>query len=197
MYFYKEYFSDVPYVRQAVLTTRDIDFLIEDPRKIKKKVDVPDLLKDLGFVTVFKGAQGYLKLDHPDLILEFLVPEKGRGMDKPYPLSQLGMNAVALRFLGFLSSNIIKVKVDDFYVTVPHPANFALHKLIISKRRIREEKGLKDKNAALGVLNALIKKGQEKIVKEVFGSVPVTWQKRITNNLKAMDEQKILDILST
>ena len=195
MYFYKEYFSNVSYIRQAAITTRDIDFLIDDPRKIKKKVNVPDLLKDLGFVTVFKGSQGYLKLDHPDLILEFLVPEKGRGTNKPYPLSQLGMNAVALRFLSFLSANTIKAKVDGFYINLPHPANFALHKIIISKRRVREEKAIKDKNAAIGILNALIKKGEEKIIQKIFTSTPGKWQRRIISNLELFDEKKILNIL--
>jgi len=195
MYFYKDYFSDISYARQATITTRDIDFLIDNPRKIKKKVNVPELLKDLGFVTVFKGHQGYLKLDHPNLILEFLVPEIGRGTNKPYPLTQLSMNAVALRFLSFLSSDVMKVKVNNFYVTVPHPANFALHKLIIFQRRIREEKAIKDRNAALGILDALIKKGEEKTIQKMFNSIPTKWQKRIINNLKSINEQKILDIL--
>jgi len=49
-------------------------------------------------VTTIKGSRGYVKLDHPDLLLEFLVPEKGKGTDKPHPLPKLGMNAVALIF---------------------------------------------------------------------------------------------------
>ena len=52
-----------------------------------------------------------MKLDHPELILEFLVPERGKGIDKPYPLPRLGINATTLRFLNFLSCNTIKVKV--------------------------------------------------------------------------------------
>ena len=195
MYFYKEYFSNIPYAGHATIKTRDIDFLIENPRKIKKKVDIPELLKDLGFVSIFKGSKGYLKLDHPDIILEFLVPEKGRGTNKPYPLPQLGMNAVTLRFLSFLSENVIKVKVDDFSLTLPHPANFALHKLIISKRRLREEKAIKDKNAAISILTALIRKGETKTIQKIFTSTPTKWQKRITDNLKTYNERKILDIL--
>ncbi len=75
--------------------------MINNPSGIRQEVNVPRLLKDLGFVTTFKGARGYLKLDHPDLLLEFLVPEKGKGTDKPVHLPKLGMNAVALRFLSY------------------------------------------------------------------------------------------------
>lgn len=196
IYFYKEYFSDVSYTMQTAIMTRDIDFLIDQPEKIKKKVDVPELLKDLGFVTIFKGSQGYIKLDHPDLILEFIVREKGKGSNKPYPLSKLGMNAVPLRFLNFLSTQTIKVKVDNFYVNLPHPANFALHKIIISKRRTKEEKATKDRNAAVGILNALIKKDENDIIRSVFFSIPKKWQSRIISNLESFNEKNILNILN-
>lgn len=196
IYFYKDYFFDVPYIDQATIKTRDLDFLIDRPRSMKRKVNIPELLKDLGFVTIFKGSKGYIKLDHPDLILEFLVPERGRGIDKPYPLPKLSMNAIALRFLNFLSSNTIRVKVENFYLTLPHPANFALHKLIVFQRRIKEEKALKDRKAAIEILNALINKGELKIIKNVFNSVFLKWQKKIIKGLEESKEKKILEILS-
>lgn len=195
VYFYKDYFLDVPYIDQATIKTRDLDFLIDAPAKIKRAVDIPDLLKDLGFVTIFKGSKGYIKLDHPDLILEFLVPEKGRGVDRPVPLPKLGMNAVALRFLSFLSSNTIKVKVEDFYLTLPHPANFALHKLIIFQRRTKEEKAIKDRNIALEILRLLVKKGESEIIRNIYDSIPKGWKYRIIKGLEALKEKEILDIL--
>ena len=195
VYFYKDYFSDIPYIDQATIKTRDIDFLINNPSIIKQEVDVPLLLKDLGFVTMIKGNKGYIKLDHPDLLLEFLTPEKGKGTDKPVPLPKLGMNAVALRFLSFLSLNTIKVKVEDFYITLPHPANFALHKLIISQRRPKQDKAVKDRNIAIEILKALIKKGESSIIKQVFNSVPKKWQTRIIKAIKMSNEAEILDVL--
>ena len=196
LYFYKDYFLQVPYVNQATIRTRDIDFLIDDPAKIKKEINIPELLKDLGFVTIFKGSKGYIKLDHPDLILEFLVPEKGKGIDKPYPLPKLGINAVTLRFLIFLSSNTIKVKVENFNLTLPHPVNFALHKLIIFQRRLRQEKAIKDRNAAIQILKALIHKGEHKELKRIFNSIPTKWQKKIINGLNEVDDIQIIDVLS-
>lgn len=196
IYFYKDYFSNVPYIDQATIKTRDLDLLVDRPRRIKREVNIPELLKDLGFVTIFKGSKGYIKLDHPELILEFLVPERGRGIDKPYPLPKLSINAVTLRFLNFLSSNTIRVKIENFYLTLPHPANFALHKLIIFQRRIKVEKALKDRKAAIEILNALVNKGESRIIKKVFNSVLEKWQKKIIRGLDETKEKKILEILS-
>ena len=133
--FYKEYFSDIKY--SLAIQTRDIDLLIVSPNKIRSNVNIPELLKDLGFIMGFRGKKGYIKLEHPELVVEFLVPERGKGIDKPVALPKLGLNATALRFLDFLTDNTIKVRVDNFNITLPHPANFALHKLIIFQRRTK------------------------------------------------------------
>ena len=86
--FYKDYFADVGYL--AAFRTRDMDLLIPHPAALRAKTDVAKLLMDLGFVVGFTGSQGYIRLEHPELIVEFLVPEKGRGTDKPYALPQVG-----------------------------------------------------------------------------------------------------------
>lgn len=196
VYFYADYFRGMPYIDQATVRTRDIDFLIDNPARIKREVDIPSLLKDLGFVTIYKGSKGYIKLDHPDLILEFLVPEKRKGSSRPHPLPKLGLDAVALRFLSFLSQNTIKIKVEDFYITLPHPANFALHKLIIFQRRLKEDKALKDRNTAIEILKTLISQGETSAIKKVFDSVPQKWQKKIIKGLKEVDGKEILNIIT-
>lgn len=195
VYFYNEYFSSIPYLDRMTIKTRDIDFLIDDPSRIRREVNIPDLLKDLGFVIVYKGSKGYIKLEHPDLILEFLVPEKGKGIDKPHPLPKLSMNAVALRFLSFLSSRTIKVKVEDFYIILPHPANFALHKLIIFQRRLKEDKAAKDRNTAIEILKVLINKGDSTVIREVFNSIPRKWQIKVIKGLNKNEDKKILSVL--
>jgi hypothetical protein len=195
VYFYKDYFEHIPYIEHITIKTRDIDFLIDAPAKIKRKADIPALVKDLGFVSTFKGGKGYLKLDHADLIIEFLVPEKGRGINKPYPLPQLGINATPLRFLNFLSTNTIRVKVEDFYLILPHPANFGLHKLIIFQRRTGEEKAIKDKKTALDILKALIDKEESSVIRNVFNSTPQKWQKKIIKGLEESNENEILGVL--
>ena len=128
-------------------------------------------------------------------MLEFLVLEKGRGTDKPFPLPKLGINAVALRFLSFLSANTIKVKVKDFYVTLPHPANFALHKLIIFQRRLKQDKAVKDRNIAIEILKSLIDKGESSVIKQVFVTIPRKWQARVVKGLNKSEDKGILATL--
>lgn len=195
MVFYKDYFVSIPFINHTTLRTRDMDFLISMPNKIKQVVDIPILLKDLGFVTSFRGPRGYIKLDHPDLILEFLVPAKGKDSDKPYSVPKLGINAEALRFLDFLSENTIRVEVEDFYLNLPHPANFALQKLIISHRRTKEDKAIKDRNIALEILKALITKRETNNVRQVFRSMPSKWQTKVIRGLEDAKEKEILSIL--
>ena len=191
--FYKEFFGRTKYM--VSLKTRDMDLLIPKPSAIKAKTDVAELLKDLGFVVGFTGSKGYIRLEHPQIIIEFLVPEKGRGSDKPYPLTQLGLNAQSLRFLDFLAQNTITTKIGETIVTLPHPANFALHKLLILTRRPSPEKQMKDKEAAIRILTALIDKGRDNLITDVFHTMPRKWQGKVKKQLTDITDEKILEIL--
>ena len=93
----------------------------------------------------------------------------------------------------FLSENTIETKVENFSITLPHPANFALHKLIIFQRRLTEEKAVKDRNMAISVLKALIDKGEEKKIKDVFNSAMTKWQKKIIKGLEEPRETELLE----
>ena len=190
--FYKEYFAGTNYL--PLIRTRDIDFLIPRPSTIKTKADVAELLKELGFVVGFTGPEGYMRLEHPQLIIEFLVPERGKGLNRPYPLPQLGLNAQALRFLDFLTQHTITVKVDRMLVTLPHPANYALQKLLILDRRRRPEKTAKDKDAAVQVLKALIEKDQQDFVRSVYDSMPRRWRTKVRKVLTELQDREILSI---
>jgi len=191
--FYKEFFGQTKYM--VSLKTRDMDLLIPRPSAIKAKTDVSELLKDLGFVVGFTGSKGYIRLEHPQLIVEFLVPERGRGSDKPYPLPQLGLNAQPLRFLDFLAQNTVTTRVEGLTVTVPHPANFALHKLLVLTRRPTTEKQMKDKEAAVRILKALVDKGQGNLIRNVFHTMPRRWQGKVKKQLTDLVEKKVLDVL--
>ncbi len=191
--FYKNYFSSVLYTTS--IKTRDVDFLVPSPNKLTIHADIPALSKDLGLVVYFQGAQEIIQLEHPELVIEFLVPEKGRGASRPVRLPRLGVNAVALRFLDFLAGHTIQVEVRDFKVSVPHPAQFALHKLIVSQRRTKADKAAKDLNAAREILKALMAKGESGVILKVFDSVPQAWQKKIIKGLDAIEDRDVLRIL--
>lgn len=177
MPFYRRYFEGTSY--SPSIRTRDIDFLIPAPSGIGQRIDVAELLRDLGFVVGFTGTQGYIRLEHPQLIIEFLVPEKGRASDKPFPLPQLGLNAQQLRFLELLSQKTITAELDQVTVTLPHPANFAAHKLLVAVRRPDEAKQDKDRQAAARVLKALVDKGEKNAVVELVRLLPARWQSKI------------------
>lgn len=192
-HFYRSYFTGMRYT--PTIRTRDMDFLVPVPFRIKNKVDVEELLRDEGFVVTFSGGAGYMKLMHPDLIVEFLVPEKGKGSDRPYPLPQLSMNAQPLRFLDYLLQNTIRIEAEGLKINVPHPAAFALHKLIISARRTKEEKLLKDRKEALAVLTALVRKGDESEIRKMFEKMPAGWRKRVIDVLTETANVEIMRIL--
>jgi hypothetical protein len=90
-YVYRAYFKGLGTV--PAVETRDVDFLVPPSAVFEGKTDVPELLKDLGFITGFRGEQGAMLLEHPELLIEFLVPERGRGSEKLRDLPALGMNA--------------------------------------------------------------------------------------------------------
>jgi hypothetical protein len=172
----------------TTLRTRDIDFLVPRPTRIRKSVDVPALLEDLGFVTDFHRG-GYIRLVHPELIVEFLVPERGQGTDQPVRLPQLKINAQALRFLNMLADSTITATLEGVSVRMPHPAAFALHKLLIAPRRQgRTGKQAKDLDAAVAVLEALRAHGEIESVRKHFASMPPRWQASIRQVLGARQE---------
>lgn len=194
MIFYREHFLKCGYTPS--IRTRDMDFLFPKPRTIRTRADFPELMSDLGFIQGFRGKEGYMILEHPELSVEFLVSERGRGTDKPVVLPQIRMNAQALRFMELLARNTMKVEMKGVFVTVPHPANFALHKLIVSNRRRDKDKSLRDREAAISVIKGLIKKKEVDIIINLLNSLPKKWQKIILLELRSTGEEKILEILT-
>lgn len=179
---YREYFRDAdafPAVR-----TRDMDFLVPSLTDRRFKADVPLLLKDLGFVTGFRGQAGVMLLEHPELLIEFLVPERGRGGQAVQALPQLGVNAQPLRFMDVALMKTVDLHFEDVSVTAPHPAAFALHKLLVVPRRRNAEKRSKDLAAALLVLDMLEKRGELDTVRDLLAGFPRPWRKSILATLR-------------
>lgn len=177
------------------IRTRDIDLLIPAPGRESARVDIPKLLEPLGFMLTFKGRQGYHQLSHPDLIVEFLVPEKGRPALKPVKLKAYGINAQALRYLSILAAYLIVVRYQGIDVKVPHPATFALHKLIIAGRRKEREKRAKDVDAAAMLLGALMREGEEGKIRDTYSTYLGSWQKTVIKNIGYIADPDLRDRL--
>jgi len=193
VFLYKDYFKSRSYL--PVLRTRDIEFLFPVPFHLNQKIDLYNLLKDLGFVLDFKGEQGYIVFQHPDLILEFLVPARGRESSKPFTIEQLGINAQPLRFMDALSRDPIQMLFGDVSVTLPHPVDFALHKLLIAGRRNRKEKAEKDRTQAVALLKALNIAGDFETVRTVYTGMPKSWRRKIRQELLALGEEQLIVLI--
>ena len=192
MPFYSDYFKDASY--GLSLRTRDLDFLVPIPAQLKNKVDLAHLLEDLGFIYEFVG-EGYTKLVHPELAIEFLVPERGRGSDKPFSLSAIGINAQQLRYLDLLSRHVIHVNKEGLKVALPHPALFAFHKLIIASLRKEKSKSDKDTQEAIRTLKELLSKDGSGVVYRYFQVLLPTWRKKVLKKIEEIGEKEILVIL--
>jgi hypothetical protein len=178
------------------LRTRDIDFLVSRNTKFNKKADLPLLLEDLGFILDHSFPEGHVRLIHPELIIEFLVPEKGRGTSKPYPLPGLCVNAQRLRFLELLERDTIVVNVSGIAVKLPHPVNFGLHKIMVSSRRTSVDKKSKDIQAGLEVLRLCVDNMDGQKLNELFRSISQKQRKLIMKSFEGNEAGDLLSIVN-
>jgi hypothetical protein len=116
--------------KQFPLRTQDIDFLIPFPFHGREHLNFIEQLEGLGFRYDFK-RDGSLYLWNAELKIEFITPEKGRGVDKAIKIKKLGITAIPLRFVSLLLDNPVTVIDNGIKIRIPNPANFCLHKLII------------------------------------------------------------------
>jgi hypothetical protein len=183
-FFYKAYFNDAPEI--PLVRTLDLDFMIPKYRFVKGQADIPNVLTKLEFEPERQYPSGLVKYEHPDLEVEFLVPEHGKGSDSPINIDSLGINAQALRFLGILGDHTIEVKHRGVAVRVPEPAAYVLHKFIIARRRVQKEKEKRDLIAAkeLGefILGIALQRSR---LREIYSSLPRKWRHKVINSVKS------------
>lgn len=186
-FFYQHYFNEkvlIPMVR-----TLDLDFLISNPPKINTEINVSELLENMGFVLQIQPSTGVVKYNHPDLMVEFLIPELGRGKDEAYDVKKLHIKAVGLRYLNLIQDHILIVNFEDMNIRIPEPSAYVLHKHIISKRRLNKVKGHKDKESAIEIGSYLLDISEQRIkLLNIFNAMPKGWQKTL---LKILQEQHL------
>ncbi len=81
-------------------------------------------------VTAYQASSG--------IRVDFLTPNRGPEGDAPEALPALGTDARPLRFLDFLIRDpepAVLLHGTGIYVLVPAPARYAVHKLIVARRR--------------------------------------------------------------
>src|SRR6056297_973793 len=101
---YRFYFNNAPEI--PIVRTLDIDFLIPNPTRIKQEISIPEILTSLDFVPLHNYITGLTKYVHPELELEFLTPDLGKGKGSaPYNIPTLHINAQGIRYLNLLQAH--------------------------------------------------------------------------------------------
>jgi len=105
-----------------------------------------------------KTGATYLNPRDPDFQLDFLTPLH-RGGSEPYAHPQLGILLQPLKFMEYLLQDVQQAALfcsaGVVVANVPHPARYALHKLIVAGERppslaVKSNKDLRQSAALLG-----------------------------------------------
>lgn len=180
---YKEYFGNP--VEISVQRTADLDILVPNPPRIHKEVDVSLILKELGFDRKVSPLDGYEKYVHPDLEVEFLTPERGKGREKPYVIDKLHINAQGLRYFDLIQSHVMKTSFRGISLNVPEPTAYVLNKFIISGRRKKSFKKEKDIETARQIGEYLLElENQRKKMRKIYLGMPEKWKKNLMKIIK-------------
>ncbi|QTA82610.1 Nucleotidyltransferase domain-containing protein [Desulfonema limicola] len=182
-YYYRILFDEAPEI--PLIRTTDIDFLVPNPPKIKKKVDVSELLNNLGFDNDFDYHTGLVKYVHPDLEIQFLTPALGRGKDSPYEIKKLNINAEGLRYMTLLQDFKFQMKHAGITIWLPEPEAFVLHKILISQKRKSQAKTDKDLQSAQSIGELCIEdEARRERLKSIFDGMPRKWKRDILGVIK-------------
>jgi hypothetical protein len=166
-------YGDMMGVRWQSETTRtqDIDlasdrnFVIGLPdRKINLRQAIVD--SELGFIEVptldRKSPSTRFRIRGQPLSVDILTPMVGRTSSKPVHIASLDVYAEPVRFLDYLlidAQPAAIVAKAGILVNVPAPARFALHKLVLSVRRVAafQSKASKDLIQAEQLIQLLLR----------------------------------------
>lgn len=181
---------------QAILQTGDVDIAQFQNISVAVGEQIPpvlDLLRkvDKSFRPVphIRGKNVTSYAASSGLRVDFLTPNTGKDSDVPQPLRAFQTDAEPLRFLDFLIFDpepAVLLHDAGIYVLVPSPERYAVHKLIVSRRRrqgdAKQDKDLRQSAALLDVLNLKRPYEVKSAWQEAYGRGPA-WQKLLCEGL--------------
>src|SRR5215472_9146651 len=155
-------------LEHALLRTEDVDVAGERTLAVAVpdlQADIPDVLESLrmGFLPVpalsARAPSTSFKVRGRALRVDLLTPA-GKGATRPVLIRRFGAAAAPLRFLDYLLEGPQSAAIVDgggILVQVPHPARFALHKLLVARRRAPafQSKSEKDLRQAAQLIEVL------------------------------------------
>ncbi len=150
----------------AILQTGDVDIAQFKQLSVAVGDQIPPVLEvlreaDKTFrpVPTIHGAQTTSYAAKGGFRVDFLTPNEGPDTDKPQRLPALQTDAQPLRFLGYLIREpepAVMLHGAGVYVNVPAPQRFAVHKLMIARRRpqgaAKRDKDMQQVEALLALL---------------------------------------------
>jgi hypothetical protein len=166
------------------LHTTDIDIFISRQTRFSENIQIVPLLEKQGFKWFKSIITEIDKFQREDFKVEFLTEMKGQGIEKNYQFKEIGLNAITLRYLNLLNKNLFQTKINNLFITLPNPINFALHKLLIAQmRKIDNEtkKSKKEKDISQGI--DVISKLDIKKVQYEYSLLPKKWKSKILKSI--------------
>ncbi|HEX7510091.1 MAG TPA: GSU2403 family nucleotidyltransferase fold protein [Chitinivibrionales bacterium] len=182
--FYRYQFGNPPQI--PATKTMDADILI--PRRMPKvnpPVDIVAIMKKNDFIFEIGTTSGLYKFNHPMLKVEFLTDAGAKPEEVTRHFDQLGVNAQELHFMSLPLTYNYPLTYMNITFNIPEPEAFALHKLIVCRRRINKEKAEKDRLTAQGMF-LFIQTDPKRVQRlhQIIGEQSKGWQKTIKNALE-------------
>jgi hypothetical protein len=186
----------------AALRTLDVDMAATRHMDIAVPVmpaDVPSVLEglEMGFLPVPgldpKSPSTSFKVRGQGLRVDLLTPAQ-RGRHHPILIPRLGASAQPLKYLDYLLESPIRAAVIDgggTSVSVPDPARFGLHKLIVANERpaafhAKRDKDLSQAAQVLSFLSAE-RPGDVRIAWAAAVERGAGWAKRLREGVRSLD----------
>jgi hypothetical protein len=131
------------FLSAGTLTTQDVDLAVATVAGSTQGGDILGILRrsDPTFDTspqLDRKALPKKFRSKSGVIVELLTPVRTRADDGVVDIPRLGAGAVPLQYLSYLIEDAIEVTAlagSGFLVTVPQPARYAVHKLIVAQHR--------------------------------------------------------------
>ena len=167
-----------------MLRTKDIDFLVKNPRNIYKPINIDSVLQEIGFEPTFDTSSILKKYDMNGFDLEFLSA-RIRGNEKIIKIPQLSITAQVLDYMEIAVQYAMETEYIGIKLKIPELPAYVLHKAIVQTLRTNEAKKEKDAAtvASLGRLIAELPELQTRTI-QIFNKFPKSWQKIVLKMVK-------------
>lgn len=143
------------YQAHYALKTFDVDFAVHIAHlRHQMRTDLEKLIIGLGF-TDYIAAEGIQKFTAGGYEVEFITQRPGARDIAALQVKEWNINAIPLPFISIMIDFSETAELDGFTLRFPIPEAYFLHKLIISQKRPKETKRIKDLDQCAVLIDVL------------------------------------------